>query len=120
MRYELTKDLETGNATIDREHRELFDAVNKLMDACGSGKAAHHVVADKDNACAQKTNAGDDLGSNPGGIIVRNVPKTIFGNDHDQCGAQAYDRMGAHTCALISPFPLISDDISQKTCQYDP
>ena len=38
MRYELTKDLETGNATIDREHRELFDAVNKLMDACGSGK----------------------------------------------------------------------------------
>lgn len=38
MRYELTKDLETGNMTIDREHRELFDAVNRLMDACASGK----------------------------------------------------------------------------------
>ncbi len=38
MRYELTKDLETGNATIDKEHRELLQAVNDLMDACGKGK----------------------------------------------------------------------------------
>ena len=38
MRYELTKDLESGNATIDREHRELFDAVNRLMDACAKGQ----------------------------------------------------------------------------------
>lgn len=38
MKYELTKDLETGNATIDREHRELFAAVNRLMDACSVGK----------------------------------------------------------------------------------
>ena len=38
MRYELTKDLETGNVTIDNEHRELLQAVNSLMDACGSGQ----------------------------------------------------------------------------------
>lgn len=38
MKYELTKDLETGNAVIDGEHRELFRAVNALMDACASGK----------------------------------------------------------------------------------
>ena len=38
MRYELTKDLETGNAIIDGEHRELFRAVNTLMDACGKGQ----------------------------------------------------------------------------------
>ena len=38
MKYELTKDLETGNAIIDGEHRELFRAVNNLMDACSSGK----------------------------------------------------------------------------------
>ena len=38
MRYELTKDLETGNMTIDREHRELFNAVNNLMDACSKGQ----------------------------------------------------------------------------------
>ncbi len=38
MKYELTKDLETGNAVIDREHRELFAAVNRLLDACSSGK----------------------------------------------------------------------------------
>lgn len=38
MRYELTNDLKTGNAVIDREHSELLAAVNKLMDACGSGQ----------------------------------------------------------------------------------
>ncbi len=38
MKYEVTKDLETGNALIDSEHRQLFDAVNTLMDACSAGK----------------------------------------------------------------------------------
>lgn len=38
MIYELTKELETGNAVIDSEHRELFRAVNKLMEECGKGK----------------------------------------------------------------------------------
>lgn len=38
MKYELTKDLESGNAIIDGEHRELFAAVNKLLDACSSGQ----------------------------------------------------------------------------------
>ena len=38
MRYELTKDLETGNSMIDKEHRELLEAVNKLLDACSKGQ----------------------------------------------------------------------------------
>lgn len=38
MKYELTPDLETGNALIDREHRQLFDAINRLLDACGQGQ----------------------------------------------------------------------------------
>ncbi len=38
MIYELTKDLETGNSLIDREHRELLRAVNNLMAECGKGK----------------------------------------------------------------------------------
>ena len=38
MRYDLTKDLETGNRTIDQEHRELFQAVNRLMDSCSKGQ----------------------------------------------------------------------------------
>ena len=37
-RYEFTKDLETGNQMIDREHRELIQAVNKLLAACSEGK----------------------------------------------------------------------------------
>lgn len=42
-RYEFTPNLETGNATIDKEHRELIDAVNKLLDACGSGNALNEI-----------------------------------------------------------------------------
>ncbi len=38
MKYELTKDLETGNSIIDHEHRELFRAVNQLMDSCSKGQ----------------------------------------------------------------------------------
>ncbi len=37
-KYEFTKKLETGNAIIDKEHRELIQAVNKLMEACSQGK----------------------------------------------------------------------------------
>lgn len=38
MRYEVTQDLVTGNALIDSEHRQLFAAVNDLMDACAQGQ----------------------------------------------------------------------------------
>lgn len=38
MVYELTKELETGNRIIDGEHRELFRAVNRLMEECQKGK----------------------------------------------------------------------------------
>lgn len=38
MAYIFTKDLETGNALIDSEHKQLFDAMNNLLTACSSGK----------------------------------------------------------------------------------
>ena len=37
MRYELTQDLLTGIQLFDSEHRQLFDAINALMDACAQG-----------------------------------------------------------------------------------
>lgn len=37
-KYEFTKQLETGNAIIDKEHRELIQAVNKLLEACSRGE----------------------------------------------------------------------------------
>ncbi len=47
MKYELTKDLETCNSVIYGEHRELFNAINSLMDACskGQGRQAIEPVA---------------------------------------------------------------------------
>jgi hemerythrin len=38
MAYTFTKDLETGNSLIDSEHRQLIDAINKLLAACAAGK----------------------------------------------------------------------------------
>ena len=43
MKYELTDDLLTGNALIDSEHRELFAAVNNLIDACAQGKGRDQI-----------------------------------------------------------------------------
>ncbi|MDR1106961.1 MAG: bacteriohemerythrin [Treponema sp.] len=43
MRYEWTKDLETGHSVIDSQHKELIAAVNGLMDAIESGKGGEAV-----------------------------------------------------------------------------
>lgn len=48
MRYQLTPDLLTGNALIDTEHRQLFDAINNLMDDCESGKGRASIVKTTD------------------------------------------------------------------------
>lgn len=39
-KYELTKELETGNPIIDSEHRQLLQAVNSLLDACSQGQGS--------------------------------------------------------------------------------
>lgn len=38
MAYAWTPDLNTGNLKIDAQHRELIDAINKLLDACSTGR----------------------------------------------------------------------------------
>ncbi len=40
MKYEVTPDLITGHDMIDREHRQLFDAVNQLLDSFSDNKKA--------------------------------------------------------------------------------
>ncbi len=44
MKYELTKDMETGHPLIDMEHRQLFSAINNLMDACAQGKGRAQII----------------------------------------------------------------------------
>ncbi|MBE6035959.1 MAG: bacteriohemerythrin [Clostridiales bacterium] len=38
MRYDWTSDLETGNNTIDEQHKQLIAAINNLLEACSQGK----------------------------------------------------------------------------------
>ncbi len=44
MAYKWTADLETGNPTIDRQHKELIDAINRLLDACAQGKGRTEIA----------------------------------------------------------------------------
>ncbi len=48
MRYELTNDLLTGNSLIDSEHRQLFEAINSLMEACEAGKGRDSIAKTAD------------------------------------------------------------------------
>jgi len=43
MAYAWNKNLETGNAKIDAQHKELIQAVNELLDACSSGKGRNKI-----------------------------------------------------------------------------
>ena len=36
--YEFNEKMKTGNAIIDKEHQELIQAVNKLLEACYNRK----------------------------------------------------------------------------------
>jgi hemerythrin len=41
--YQITKDLETGNTMIDTQHKELFNAINNLLEACSKGKGREQI-----------------------------------------------------------------------------
>jgi len=43
MTYTWSSDLETGNAQIDHQHKQLFEMVNALWDAYQSGKSRQEV-----------------------------------------------------------------------------
>ncbi|WP_085832545.1 bacteriohemerythrin [Clostridium merdae] len=38
MAYTLTSDLITNNSMIDTQHKQLFDAINALLEACSKGQ----------------------------------------------------------------------------------
>lgn len=43
MAFTWTKELETGNAQIDKEHKELIHAINNLLEACTVGKGRNEI-----------------------------------------------------------------------------
>jgi len=43
MAMEWTDDLSTGSAAIDDQHKELFDRINALLEACRKGKGKGEV-----------------------------------------------------------------------------
>lgn len=43
MAYAWTKELETGNSAIDKQHYDLIDAINHLLEACSKGKGRSEI-----------------------------------------------------------------------------
>lgn len=44
MAFTWTKELETGNAQIDNEHKQLIQAINNLLAACSAGKGRNELA----------------------------------------------------------------------------
>lgn len=44
MAYVFTKDLETGIAAIDSQHREIFEKMNSLANACAQGAGRQEIA----------------------------------------------------------------------------
>lgn len=44
MAYTWNKDLETGNAMIDQQHKQLIQCINDLLNACSQGKGRDKVI----------------------------------------------------------------------------
>ena len=44
MAYTFDAALETGNAMIDSQHKQLIEAVNGLYDACSKGKGREEII----------------------------------------------------------------------------
>lgn len=55
MPYAWSSDLETGNASIDNQHRQLIGALNELFDAHQSGKGRQEVESALDFMMAYAT-----------------------------------------------------------------
>lgn len=44
MAFVVTKDIETGNSKLDKDHVELFSKINDFMEACARGKATDDIM----------------------------------------------------------------------------
>ena len=44
MAYAWNKDLETGNAMIDQQHKQLIQCINDLLDSCSQGKERNKII----------------------------------------------------------------------------
>lgn len=76
MAYTVTKDIETGNSQIDREHVELFAKINDFMESCNKGKAKEDIAKTVD--------------------FLRKYTKTHFSNEENLQKKSNYERYTIH------------------------
>ena len=85
--------------------------LKKLVERIGysRGKSADGPVSDKYNPRAKKADSADNLRRNPGCVIILDIVKTVFGDNHNQGRSQGDNRMGPDSRLLVPVFPLISN-----------
>ncbi len=76
MRFTVTKDIETGNTQIDREHVELFAKINDFMESCNKGNGKDEIAKTVD--------------------FLRKYTKTHFSNEENLQKSNNYERYATH------------------------
>lgn len=93
MAFTWSKDLETGNTQIDGEHKELIEAINKLLIACSSGKGRDEIVSTVD--------------------FLNKYTKTHFGHEQALQLKYKYPDYANHK-ALHDGFIKVVDDLTKR------
>lgn len=92
----------------------------------GGGEAADDaVIADEDEPAADETDAGDDLGGDPGRVErhamhLDPVVGAVLRDDHRHAGAQTDQSVGAEAGALLAVLALQPDRRTQAKGQRQP
>ena len=82
-------------------------------------------MAGQDDARAEETDAGDDLGCHTRGVVAGNsidqdVGEAVLGNEHHEARCQAHDGLGANTGALSPDLPFEADGGRQDESEQHP
>ena len=62
-----------------------------------------------DDAGAEETQAAHDAGGDAGQIELARIRETVHGDEHEQCGAQRHEDVGADAGALAADLALQAD-----------
>ncbi len=93
MAFLVTKDMETGNQQIDKEHVELFSKINDFMEACGQGKGRDEILQTVD--------------------FLRKYTRTHFTNEERLQQMSGYPHLASHK-AFHDQFISNLETIAQK------
>ncbi len=99
MAVTFTSDIETGNAKIDQEHKELIGKINDLLMACGAGKGRAEIASTVE--------------------FLKSYTRTHFGNEEALQKSAKYPHYNEHK-KYHTTFMKTVDDIAKRLDKEGP